>query len=186
MLPIAPLLSSIPSMIGAIGRIVGGEKGRKLEEAVGAMGEVTQQLAAGRLPPEQQAALRTAMLEHEGKLKQIALERYRLDLQDAAGARDVIKMALTSEDAYVRRARPTFLWIMYVVLLVNFVVFPMVGKAPVDFPDAIFWLFGTAFLGYGAFRSLDKRGLGLSDLRATGGHSLMNILGIRDVSQRET
>lgn len=72
--------------------------------------------------------------------------------------------AMRSEDPYVRRARPTFLWLFYLVIGVNFVIFPvlqMLGADPPNFgnlklPEELYWLFGSSYLGYGAYRSFDK------------------------------
>lgn len=160
----AILFKLLPSVIGGLGKIIGGDKGRKMEEAGQIVDEVSRQYEDGSLPPEKRMALKTATMEYEQKLKEIALEKYRLEMQDLKEARDVIKTTLRSEDPYVRRARPTFLWLMYLILFVNYLVLPIIGRTPIDLPEALYWLFGSAFLGYGAFRSMDKKGAGLSDI----------------------
>lgn len=157
-------LSLVPSFISGLGKIIGGDKGRKMQEAGQIVNELSGQYQTAKLPPEQQAALKTAIMEHEQKLKEIALEEYRLEMQDLKEARDVVKTTLRSEDPYVRRARPTFLWLMYLILFVNYLILPVIGKIPVNLPEALYWLFGSAFLGYSAFRSVDKKGAGLSDI----------------------
>jgi len=167
---LAPLFAALPGVLRLFGRIIGGDKGKKMEEVGGTIDEVSNQLSEGKLPTEQQVALRSVIMEHEEKLKQIALEKYRLDVQDLKEARDVIKTTLRSEDPYVRRARPTFLWLIYVIFTVNYVIVPIlwvlgVAEEPfVALPTALFTLFGTAYLGYGALRSADKKGIGIGDI----------------------
>jgi len=48
-------------------------------------------------------------------------------LADAEGARLLIREAQKSEDAYVRRVRPTFLYLIYVLLIFNFIVMPILS-----------------------------------------------------------
>jgi len=70
-----------------------------------------------------------------------------------------------SEDPYVRRVRPTFLYLFYAIVLVNFVIIPFLGAIHVlsgtisypVLPEELYWLFGSAYLGYAGFRSWDKR-----------------------------
>lgn len=70
-----------------------------------------------------------------------------------------------SEDPYVRRVRPTFLYLFYAIVLVNFVIVPFLQVTHVmtrtiiypSLPEELYWLFGTAYLGYAGFRSWDKR-----------------------------
>lgn len=162
----AVLFKLLPSIIGGFGKIIGGDKGRKMEEAGQIADEVSRQYETGSLPPEKRMALETAIMEHEQKLKEIALEKYRLEVQDLKEARDVIKTTLRSEDPYVRRARPTFLWLMYLILFMNYLVLPVIGKVPINLPEALYWLFGSAFLGYGALRSMDKKGTGFTEIGA--------------------
>lgn len=92
---------------------------------------------------------------------QAAIKKFELEIEDLKDRRELIKTALRSEDPYVRRARPTFLWVMYVILIANYLVFPTVGVKVTTLPSALLTLFGTAFIGYGAFRSADKRGVDL-------------------------
>ena len=75
-----------------------------------------------------------------------------------------------STDPWTSRARPTFLYIVYVFILtalpmgVLFAVKPEVAggiAAGVNawlnaFPDQLYWLFGAGYLGYTGARSFDK------------------------------
>lgn len=75
------------------------------------------------------------------------------------------------EDAFVRRARPSFLYLMYLVILLC-VFGGVVGIWAPDamaraatttksllgaVPEPMWWLFATCYLGYAAGRSFDKR-----------------------------
>jgi hypothetical protein len=68
-----------------------------------------------------------------------------------------------SDDPYVRRSRPTFLYIMYGVILWNFIFLPVFQfftdqpMLPLDLPEALYYLFGGGFLGYVGARSWDKK-----------------------------
>ena len=97
-------------------------------------------------------------------LENSKLEMARIGLADAEGARLLIREAQKSEDAYVRRARPTFLYLMYVILLLIYVP-PVIrsvftGEVPIfpEVPEPLFYLFGTAFLGYSTLRESGKGG----------------------------
>lgn len=72
-------------------------------------------------------------------------------------AESVLVAEAKSEDPWVRRARPTFLWLMYAVLLYNFIVRPALGQAPMVLDDSLLWLFGAGFLGYTGAREWGKR-----------------------------
>jgi len=75
-----------------------------------------------------------------------------------------------SADPWTSRARPTFLYVMYLVILLCFVGGTLsvwwpdevaraavnVGQMMAAIPDDLWWLFGAGYLGYSASRSFDK------------------------------
>lgn len=79
-----------------------------------------------------------------------------------------------SSDPYTSRARPSFLYVMYIYMLaaipfgVTWVFYPAHAALAADgfarwlnaIPEPMYALFGAGFLGYTAFRSWDKRGAG--------------------------
>jgi len=73
-----------------------------------------------------------------------------------------IVMEAKSDDPWVRRARPTFLWLMYAILIINFGVIPLINAGtgsdlkPIDLPEKLYWLFGSGYLGYTGARGWDK------------------------------
>ena len=108
-------------------------------------------------------AVKQAMLDQE-------LEMKKLVLKDAEGARALITAESKSEDAFVRRARPAFMWLFYGVIIFNFILLPLIaaiGKfSNPDFsisfdypvlPEQLYYLFGASFLGYSGLRSWDKK-----------------------------
>ncbi len=100
-----------------------------------------------KLPPEKQ-------LEFEARLRD--LERSETETIVKA-AESVLVEEAKSQDGYVRRARPTFLYLMYATLFYNHVVRPLVGQQPLPLPEELLFLFGSGFLGYCGVRSWDKR-----------------------------
>ena len=81
-----------------------------------------------------------------------------------SSATAVLKAEAESPDPWVRRARPTFLYIMYAVLVFNFILVPVFQLfinqpiAPIILPADLYYLFGAGFLGYVGARSWDKKG----------------------------
>ncbi len=83
----------------------------------------------------------------------------------------VIVQEASSNDPWVRRARPSFLYVMYVVILLcpiggivsiwfpNEVLQAAEGTARLlqAIPDALWTLFGAGYLGYTCLRSYDKK-----------------------------
>lgn len=77
----------------------------------------------------------------------------------------------TSSDKWIARARPTFLYMIYIIILASlpfgaFYAFnPTAASSFIigfkEWLDAIpkdmWWLFGAGYLGYGAYRTYDKK-----------------------------
>jgi hypothetical protein len=113
---------------------------------------------------------RDKQIEAEFALKTIALEaENRLRDQEHAeklGQIEINRLEAQSTDPYVRRARPTTLWICNLALGYVFLVHPLLSWAaatwrpdltPPALPDAeyLFIVLG-ALLGFGGFRSWEK------------------------------
>ncbi len=62
----------------------------------------------------------------------------------------------TNGDKYTSRARPTFLYVCNVILAWNYILVPMLGRKPIEFPEPPLWLFGSVMLGYVGARSWEK------------------------------
>jgi hypothetical protein len=120
----------------------------------GSLGDVAAKLIGMfKVPPEK-------ALEHEAEMAHIQQEAQ--DHIVAAAQAEIeaasanIRADAQSGDKFTQRARPSFMYIMEATIVYNFIVAPLLGKAPVQMPDALFWLFGSAVLGYTGARSWEK------------------------------
>src|SRR6266851_3524781 len=131
-------------------QLLGGGIGQNYKDVVGTF----------KLSPEDKAKFQAAIdaNQKEIQLAQLALESKAQDTlareTEAAGAN--IRAEAASGDKYTSRARPSFLYVMLGILATNYVVFPLLGKAALVFPDALFWLFGSCMLGYTGARTWEK------------------------------
>ncbi|MCI0352575.1 MAG: holin family protein [Acidobacteriales bacterium] len=113
-----------------------------------------------KLSPEKKAELQATVEAHAHELavKQAELEARIAEFQareiEAASAN--IRAEAASGDKFTSRARPTFLYISNVILLFNYILFPLLQRPPLDFPEPLFWLFGSVMLGYTGARSWEK------------------------------
>lgn len=88
------------------------------------------------------------------------LQEYEAKIADIAGQN--IRAETQSEDAYVRRARPTFLYVMIGAIAFSVLICPLInlflhkGLVPMEIPGAYLELFGISFLGYVGARTYEK------------------------------
>lgn len=110
--------------------------------------------------PAEQAKARRALVEAkaDGRLK------------DAEAQLSAILAEARSPDPWTSRARPTFLYVVYVFILMAMPVGILhvfapeaAGKISIGvqawlaaIPEPMWWLFGSGYLGYTAGRSFDK------------------------------
>ena len=121
-----------------------------------------------KLPPEKKAEIEKAMAEHAFELQKMEMELASKQADQVAkeieAASANIRAEATSGDEYTRRARPTFMYLIYLILAFNYIALPLVqlfrgqALAPIDLPSDMYWLFAAGYLGYAGFRSLDKGG----------------------------
>lgn len=121
------------------------------------------------------ADLEKYRMDHDVQMEQIDLEKDRLAVADSANLREQAKAELQSEDPYIRRARPSWLywlkWIyglLYGAIPTLSVIFTgiawLMGKAKgidvviPDVPADLHLLVGSLVLGYSYLRSVDKAG----------------------------
>ena len=118
--------------------------------------------------PDPEAAARAKaelmVLEQEGALKET---EQRLS---------AIVMEAKSADPWTSRARPSFLYLMYFIILMTFVggilgiwwpdavttAGQNIANLLAAIPEELWWLFGTGYLGYTGARSFDKGRKGVS------------------------
>src|SRR5712664_1208723 len=136
--------------MGLLQNILGGTL---LDSVKGIIGEFH---ASPEVKAQMQAALDANKTQIE--LAQLNLEAKAQDVlaRETEAASANIRAEAASGDKYTSRARPSFLYVMLGILATNYVVFPLVGKTALVFPDALFWLFGSCMLGYTGARTWEK------------------------------
>lgn len=133
-----------------------------LQNAIGAnLGQVFKDVVGEfHLSKEDQAKFQQAIDDNkkEIELAQIALEAKAQDemAREVEAASANIRAEASSGDNFTRRARPSYIYVVEIILLWNYIGLPAMNKSPVSFPDALFWLFGSCVLGYTGARSWDK------------------------------
>lgn len=130
--------------------ILGANLGQVFKDVVGTF----------HLDPEKKAEFQAAV---DANQAQLALKQLDLEAKaDETLSREVeaasanIRAEASSGDKYTSRARPSFIYIMLGILLANYVAFPILKMPPIQFPDALFWLFGSCMLGYTGARTWEK------------------------------
>lgn len=111
-----------------------------------------------KTPPELKA-----QIEQQAAQNALALAQLQADTETKLNQLAVgeIQAESSSNDKFVRRARPAFLWMM--TLALGFNLFLPLGSQlfgghlqPLQIPAALYGLFGTAFTGYVAARTVEK------------------------------
>lgn len=112
--------------------------------------------------PEQKAKAELELLrmDRDGETTELA-ERMKAIVAEAS-----------SEDPWTSRARPSFLYVFYGVILSLTVVAPLIGvffpgqmetffsnvqRGFKAIPEELWWTFTAGYLGYTGFRTMDKR-----------------------------
>lgn len=119
--------------------------------------------------------IRTAITGKEpidaAKAAELALLVQELEAGIEKARLSIVLAEASSQDAWTSRARPTFLYVIYILILT---AIPMgfihafdptlatniatgFGAWLKAIPTELYTLFGAGYLGYGAFRSIDKR-----------------------------
>ena len=103
----------------------------------------------------------------EKELAKIELEHRKLAIKEAEGVRSLFKAEIKSEDSYIRRARPTFLYMGYILIAIDLGILSLANAISAGFggpaipfavlPREFYALFGTAFTGYSIVRTIDKK-----------------------------
>lgn len=94
-----------------------------------------------------------------------AIKAKQLDLQgkldatisaETTAALDAYKAEQTSDDGYTKHWRPTFGYMVILLLFWNYAIVPMLGKPPVILPDRLFEMFGALLLVAIGGRTFEK------------------------------
>lgn len=175
------LLPKIPKMWNAVAGLFGKKAPKGVMEAGELASEVMNDLQRGKIPPEVQLRLEELCKEHEREMEKLALEEKKLKFEekkleydDVAGVRELEMAAYASGDEYVAHTRPMILRKLFyscigfaffaptavVVMSVAGVTAATVAAATSMIEWIGAWLLGTfstAFLGYAAARTVDKK-----------------------------
>ena len=110
--------------------------------------------------------------KNKAKVKILELQQNG-DLHEIESAMQIIIQEAQSEDKYTSRARPSFMYMFYIIILMAVPVGllngfnPEMGVQVADgmkawwcaLPTELWWTFGVGFTGYVTSRSIDKSGL---------------------------
>lgn len=138
-----------------LSQILGGGVGELFSKIVGTF----------KLSPEKEAELKMLALQNTQELAKIEAELqskladYQAREIEAAGAN--IRAEATSGDKFTSRARPAFIYVMLAIFVCNYIAFPLMQRPPLEFPEPLFWLFGSCMLGYTGARTWEKVGMKL-------------------------
>lgn len=105
------------------------------------------------------------------KQKEFEIEIMRLEQEGAFKGIEAIKTEAQSDDPWTSRARPSFMYVMYALLLWSIPMGFLSAFNPefairvIDgfkltlaaIPESLYALFGVGYLGYNAARSYDKK-----------------------------
>jgi hypothetical protein len=131
-------------------------KGLVTGDPIKSIGDLIDQF---HMSPEQKAQLQQAAQTLEVQRDQIEAAR---DEALAALQSKNISAETPGDDAFVRRARPSFLYVMIAGIAFSIIVFPILnliahkGLQMVEIPSAYLDLFGVVFLGYTGARTWEK------------------------------
>jgi hypothetical protein len=141
-----------------IGTILGSNLGQMFKDIVGTF----------KLDHDKKAELEKAIDDNEQaiKMKEFELTVRTMELEKTAieTASANIRAEAQSGDKFTARARPTFLYLFYVILAFNFIVLPvtqMIGGYGqnlklIEFPQIMWEVFVAGFLGYTGVRTWEK------------------------------
>jgi hypothetical protein len=134
------------------------------------LGEVIKDVVGTfKLAPEKKAELQQAIDQnaHEIQMKEYELQVRAMDAESKAieAASANIRAEAQSGDKWTSRARPTFLYLFYIILAFNFILVPIAQMIkgmslaqlhPIEFPDILWEVFVAGYLGYTGVRSWEK------------------------------
>ena len=159
---------------GALAGMIGGETGKKIQAGAEMLAEGMQEAGKTPLSPEQQIQREKLVSDTKIEMAKIQFAEKKLDYDDIAGGRDVIKTALVSDDPIVRQARPRMMvklgnaaigyTIGTPIIVIIAAAFNVNSETLGVVTQMIIWqgatlwgAFMTSFTGYTIARSADKK-----------------------------
>lgn len=176
-----PGLGLVMDGLDLVSEIVGGDTGKKIKDGINLVSEGINDAGNAPLTPEQQVQMEDVRAKKEVELQELIYKNKKLEYDDQAGGRDVIKTALLSEDPVVRQARPKMMTRLGIFAMIYTIATPLlifnmaalgISAALIKLvTDLILWqgatlwgAFMTSFTGYTVARSADKKIAGLSEM----------------------
>ena len=167
---VGPIISGLHKVAG----IIGGAAGEKIKNGISAVSEGLTEAGKNPMSPEQQMEIEKARMDTEVEMAEIGFKKEKLNYDDAAGGREIVKTALLSDDPVVRQARPRMMVKLgnYCILFAFYAPVSVIaaGHAHLsaatmtDFMSMLKWIGGflfsafmTSFTGYTVARSADKK-----------------------------
>jgi hypothetical protein len=142
-------------------------KGLVTGDPIKSIGDLVDQF---HMSPDQKAQMQQAAQGLEVQRGQI--EAARDEALATLQSRN-ITAETTSDDPFVRRARPSFLYVMITGIAFSIIVFPILnlithrGLTMVEIPTTYLDLFGVSFLGYTGARTWEKTRGTTQDIQST-------------------
>ena len=184
-----PGLNPVLKGAAAIAKMVGGSAGDKINSGLSQISEGMGEMAKTALTPEQQIEQKKITAQTDVALAELGYKDKKLDYDDAAGGRDVIKTALLSKDPVIAQARPKMMILLGKVSMgytcLTPVVVGILAIAGLDkdllsiIANMILWqgatlwgAFMTSFTGYTVARSVDKN----TQAKSENGMAQSNVL----------
>ena len=86
---------------------------------------------------------------------------HEIDVEMLRQRGSILAAEASSEDKWTSRARPSFLYVIYAVIIFNYIILPLAAVAgltlPVlEIPDTLWQMFGIGYLGYVGGRTWEK------------------------------
>ena len=179
LLALLPLVPKIPSLVNSVFSIFGKKPPKLLSDVETVVSSIVDDVAQNKITPEQKADLEKALMAHEKELLELSLKERELEQKGIANAFDLEKAAYKSGDEFIARTRPTILRRLFTLCSVYVIFAPLlvlIGSLTVGastlvssstmailipmlehISSWIFGVFASAFLGYSALRTVDKK-----------------------------
>lgn len=125
----------------------------------------------GTLAKDIRAAITGESVLDPNKKAELLMKVQELEFEIQKGTISVAQAEAASQDRWTSRARPAFMYVIYILILaaLPFAAFTVINEGNAlkyvqgfqnwlnAIPTDLYALFGAGYLGYGAFRSYDKK-----------------------------
>jgi hypothetical protein len=108
--------------------------------------------------PEDAAKLQELLTKHEDLIIQTNAELAKARMTENVQLNETAGQNIRSEqnNLYSAAARPTVIYAWIAVIIYNYIVTGLIGKAPINMPDLFWEISGIVITGYVFARSTDK------------------------------